>query len=446
MGAPVYALLDGNNFYVSCERVFNPSLRGRPVVVLSNNDGCAISRSDEARALDIKMGAPWFQIRHLEKTAGLKALSANFELYGDLSERMMAIAATLGHRQEVYSIDECFIDLSDTPGDRVQRSREVRAQILQWLDIPTCIGIGPTKTLAKLANHIAKSADRKPGSYPTRLANVCDLTTLPADQVEALLAATPVGEVWGIGPRISRQLSELGVQTVADARRMDPAAIRMRWSVTLERTIRELRGEPCVDVDAVRAAKKEIACTRSFGRPVTELPDLAEAVSEFASRAAEKLRLQDSCAGMLQVFIHTSPHRPNEPSYSKACVVPLVTPTADTITLARAAVAGLHWIYRSGYRFIKAGVILMDIRPTGNEQFELALTPSDEPAPQKSQAPARRMQAIQAMDTLNDRFGRGTIKLAASGPVNTSRVWGMKQERRSPRFTTRWAELLEART
>lgn len=442
MAPPVYALLDGNNFYVSCERVFNPSLRGRPVVVLSNNDGCAISRSDEARALNIEMGAPWFQIRHLEKEAGLRALSANFELYGDLSERMMAIAASLGHGQEIYSIDECFIDMSGVPGDRVARAHKVRSRIHQWIDIPTCVGIGPTKTLAKLANHIAKSADRKPGSYPAALAKVCDLSALPPEQMEALLASTAVGEVWGIGPRISRQLEAVGIRTVADIRRIDPATIRRRWSVTLEKTVRELRGEPCVDLDTVPAAKKEIACTRSFGRTITELPDLMEAVTEFAGRAAEKLRAQDSVAAQVQVFIHTSPHRKDEPQYDKACIVPLVSPSADSLTLAAAAVAGLRWIYRPGFRFIKAGVILMDLRPASVEQMQLDLVTSTPSGGNGTAAPPRRIQAIRAMDALNDRFGRGTVKMAGAGLAGPKRHWEMRQQRRSQRFTTRWTEML----
>jgi len=217
----VYALLDGNNFYVSCERIFNPKLSRRPVVVLSNNDGCAISRSDEAKALGIKMGAPWFQIRHLEREAGLVGLSANFTLYGDISDRMMSLAETLGHRQEVYSIDECFVDLTGVP-DPTQRAWDKYRQILQWIDIPTCIGIGPSKTLAKLANHIAKSADRKPGSYPAQLGKVCNLVEMTDKQRDWLFHRTEVGQVWGVGPRISRQLQAGGIRTVLDLKRLDP--------------------------------------------------------------------------------------------------------------------------------------------------------------------------------------------------------------------------------
>ena len=216
--------MDGNNFYASCERVFQPRLIGRPVVVLSNNDGCAIARSDEAKALGIKMGAPFFKIRHLEEEAGLVALSANFALYGDMSDRMMSLAAGLGHRQEVYSIDECFVDLAGIPGDLVQRARKIRARIHQWTGIPTCIGIGPTKTLAKLANAIAKSAERKPGSYPAHHAQICHLGAISEAERTALLAATDVAEVWGVGRQLSAQLQQVGIRTALDLARMDPAA------------------------------------------------------------------------------------------------------------------------------------------------------------------------------------------------------------------------------
>ena len=234
----MYALVDGNNFYVSCERVFRPSLQHCPVVVLSNNDGCAIARSNEAKALGIAMGAPWFKIKHLAESDGLVALSANFALYGDLSDRMMSLAAGLGPRQEVYSIDESFIDMRGVRGNLVERSHQIRARILQWVGIPCGIGLGATKTLAKLANHIAKTAERKPGSYPDQLAQVCNLAALMPAELEAVLAATAVNEVWGVGRRISKQLCEGGITTALDLARLDPAMVRSRWSVVLERTVR----------------------------------------------------------------------------------------------------------------------------------------------------------------------------------------------------------------
>ena len=284
------ALVDGNNFYVSCERVFRPALVGRPVVVLSNNDGCAIARSNEAKALGVKMAQPWFEIRHLEQEAGLVALSANFELYGDMSDRMMQVIGRYAPRQEIYSIDECFLDFAGIRGDLSDIGRRVRDEVLQVTGIPCCVGIGPTKTLAKLANHIAKSAKRKPGSYPARLAQVCNLGELAEEGLDELLAATDVGEVWGIGPRIGRQLSDAGVTTVQALRAFDLATLRQRFSVVLERTVLELRGTPCIELEDAPSAKRQIMCSRSFGAPVCTLEDLTEAISTFAARGAEKLR------------------------------------------------------------------------------------------------------------------------------------------------------------
>ncbi len=327
------ALIDASNFYVSCERVFRPSLNGRPVISLSNNDGCAIARSNEAKALGIKMGQPWHEIRHLEEEAGLIALSANFALYGDMSNRMMSIAAGLGPTQEIYSIDESFVGLDGVRGDITKRSWAIRSRILQWTGIPCGVGIGSTKTLAKLANHIAKTADRKLGSYPESMATVCNLGALPASDMDALFAATEVGEVWGVGRRIGQQLLDAGVTTVLDLARLSPSMVRSRWGLILERTVRELQGQPCIGLEDAPPAKQQIACTRSFGHPVSELPDLIEAISEFASRAAEKLRRQSGLAGQILVFAHTSPFRSGA-KFAKSIVVPLLRPTADSRSLA----------------------------------------------------------------------------------------------------------------
>jgi DNA polymerase V len=431
----MYALVDGNNFYVSCERVFRPSLQGRPVIVLSNNDGCAIARSNEAKDLGIKMGAPWFQIRHLEKTEGLVALSANFTLYGDMSDRMMTLAAGLGPTQEIYSIDESFIGLYGVRGDLTRRAHIIRDRILRWTGIPCGIGIAPTKTLAKLANFIAKTAERKPGSYPEHLARVCNLAALSQDELETILAATDVCEVWGVGPRIAAQLREGGIKTVLDLTRMDTATVRKRWNVTLERTVREVQGMPCIDLDDVPAPKQQIACTRSFGRAVTELEPLMEAVSEFASRAAEKLRKQDSLAGALQVFMHTSPHRAG-PQLSRSVTVPLRLPTADSRVLAKAAADGMRFMYVPGFQLIKAGVFLMDLQPAGVQQRELELEPVEG---------RDRTRLMAAMDALNGRFGKGTLHVGSTGLQGSKQTWGMRQERRTPQYTTRWEDVPVAR-
>lgn len=327
----MYALIDGNNYYVSCERVFRPSLRGRPVIVLSNNDGCAISRSNEAKALGIKMGTPWFQVSDKLPAGTVVALSANYELYGDMSERLMRLAGGLGPEQEIYSIDECFVGLSGIRNVTV-RAGALRERLLQWIGLPCGIGIGPTKTLAKLANHVAKAADRVPDSYPADLARVCNLSELPASDFDAVLSATPVGEVWGIGPRMTEYLRADGITTALQLARLNAVAARERWSVTIERTVRELQGVSCIAFEDSPPPKKEIASTRSFGVPITALADLEEAVSEFASRAAEKLRRQAEHAARVHVFIHTSPFRRNDKQYSRSVVTPLRKPSAPTPT------------------------------------------------------------------------------------------------------------------
>ena len=430
----MYALIDANNYYCSAEIAMRPSLAGRPLVVLSNNDGAIISRSNEAKDLGIKMGAPWFQTRHLCETVGLIGLSANFPLYGDLSSRMMSLAAGMGVSQEIYSIDENFNSLKGLQGDLVKRGHAIRARILTWLGLPTCVGIGATKTLSKLANFIAKQAERKPGSYPSELAQVCNLSALPGSDFDAILAATDVGEVWGVGRRIGTQLKELGVHSVLDLARMDPAVARSRWSVVLERTVRELQGESCIALEDAPPPKQMIACTRSFGRTITEFGPLSEAVTEYAGRAAEKLRKQGSLVSMLQVFAHTSPHRPG-PRFSRGIVVPLRKPTADTRLIAQAAVMGLRRIYEPGFDLIKAGVILLDLVDGDTEQLELQL---DEPG-------ADRSRLMSAMDSLNDRFGKGAVHLAGTGGTKAQREWDMRQERKTPQYTTRFADIPIAR-
>ena len=431
----LYALLDGNNFYVSCERVFRPSLERRPVVVLSNNDGCAISRSEEARALGIRMGVPYFQIRHLQEEAGLVALSANFTLYGDMSDRMVSLAAGLGHRQEIYSIDECFIDLAGVRDNRVLRAQRLRERILSWIGIPTCIGIGPTKTLAKLANHIAKSAERKPGSYPMELARVCDLASLAPEARDALLQATAVEEVWGVGRRLAPQLQAMGLHTALDLARADPAAVQRRFGVVLARTVRELAGIACLDLEDAPAPRQQIACTRSFGEAVTGLPDLQQAVTAFCSHAAEKLRRQDSLAGQLMVFIRTSPFRAQDPQYSACLGLRLPSATQDSTDINRAAQALLRRLYRPGFRYAKAGVLLLDLCPAAQAQRDLPLDEDEPPG---------RERLMQALDRINLRHGRGTLQLASAGGTLAHRPWAMKQARLTPAYTTDWQGLVVA--
>lgn len=326
-----------------------------------------------------------------------------------------------------------FIDVSGIR-DITRRGHAVRERILQWTGIPCGIGMGPTKTLAKLANHVAKSADRKPGSYPIEHARVCNLGALPAADLDTVLEATALGEIWGIGRRIGAQLQAEGLRTALDVARMDPATVRRRWSVVLERTVRELQGQPCIDFEEVAPAKKEIACTRSFGQPITRLVDLVEAVTEFAGRAAEKLRKQEGHAGQVLVFIHTSPFR-GDKQYSRSITVPLRRPTADTSLIAAAAIGGLRAIFASGFKFAKAGVMLLDLQDAEVEQGELALDDQG----------VDRGQLMSAIDGLNVRYGRGAVKLASAGLKGDARRWSMKQSLRTPEYTTRWADMPVAR-
>lgn len=391
--------------------------------------------------MGIKMGAPWFQIRHLEHSAGLVALSANFTLYGDMSDRMMSLAAGLGPSQEIYSIDESFIGLQGVRGDLSRRAFKVRARILQWIGIPTCIGIAPTKTLAKLANHIAKTAERKPGSYPADLAQVCNLATLSGQQFEGLLKATDVGEVWGVGPRIARKLQAGGIRTVFDLARMDPATIRRGWSVTLEKTVRELQGQPCIDMDDSPGPKQQIACTRSFGHSVDTLDSLVEAVSEFTSRAAEKLRKQQSLAGAILVFARTSPFREG-PQCSRSVLVPLRRPTDDTLTLSNAASLAMREIYQPGHQFAKAGVMLLELQPAALHQHDLQLDLESEI---DGEGMRDRSRLMAALDAINGRHGKGAVHVASTAISGPARVWQMKQERRTPQYTTRLQDVPVAR-
>jgi DNA polymerase V len=434
----MYALVDVNNMYVSCERVFQPSLVGRPVVVLSNNDGCAIARSNEAKDLGVQMAQPWFQVRHLAREAGLIALSANFELYGDMSSRMMSLAARYAPRQEIYSIDECFLDFEGVRGELIGIGRELRATVLRWTGLPTSVGFGPTKTLAKLANHVAKMAERKPARYPAGLAQVCHLGAVSRRCLDDVLQATAVGAVWGIGRKTSARLNEGGIRTVRELLEADAPALRRQFSVVLEKTLRELRGIRCLEVDDAPAPNQQIMCSRTFGEPMTELPGLVEVVSQFSARVAEKARQQRSVAGAVHVFITTSPFRQRDRQHSPSATLRLTRPTADTRLLGATAVRALHAIYRPGFNYLKAGVMLVDLQPAGLDQHELDLFGAAAPAapPQRD-----RSHLMGALDSLNRRFGRGAVTVATIARAGTTSGYTARQERRSPRYTTRIGEI-----
>lgn len=414
------ALIDGNNFYVSCERVFNPTLEGRPVIVLSNNDGCAVARSNEAKALGVKMGAPWFQLKDLAKKHGIIALSSNYALYGDMSNRMMSVLAKYSPDQEIYSIDECFLGLEGFAHvDLIAHAQAMRRQVRQWVGIPVCVGIAETKTLAKLANHCAKKGFAGADS-------VCDFGRLSDADQSVLFSTIEVGEIWGIGRQLSQQLIARGIDTVEALRTANAKVLRREFSVTMERIVAELNGESCIGLEDIAPAKQQIMSSRSFGKYLTDLDSLQEAVASYIAIAAAKLRHQGSVAGMVQVFIRTSPFRDNAPQYSKTLTIPLPTPSDDTLRLTQAALWGLRRIYRPGFEYQKAGIMLMDLVPAGIRQQDLF-------------SAARNNDALmKVVDQINRAWGRGTMRSAAEG---TAKTWSMKRERMSSRWTTRWDEL-----
>jgi len=438
----MFALVDVNNMYVSCERVFRPALNGKPVVVLSNNDGACIARSNEAKDLGVRMAQPWFEVRHLEREAGLIALSANFELYGDMSSRMMTLAAEYAPRQEIYSIDECFLDFEGVPGDLVAIGRDLRRKVLQWTGLPTSVGIAATKTLAKLANHVAKTADRKPGAYARELAQVCDFGKLSAVQLQHVMHSTEVGAVWGVGRKTSARLNEGGIRSVLDLVQADVSTLRRQFSVVLEKTLLELRGTSCLEVDDAPSANQQIMCSRSFGEPITELAGMKEAVSQFASRITEKLRGQGSVARSVHVFFNTSPYRKYDKQHSPSLTMPLARPTADTRLVIAAALRAVEGVFRPGFNYVKAGVMLVDLQPQGREQGELDLFDLEADAPTPASGRAGLMKAI---DALNHRFGRDAVTVASATRQGQRSAHASKQERRTPRYTTRLDEVVTAR-
>jgi len=417
------ALVDCNNFYVSCERMFNPRLEGKPVVVLSNNDGCAVARSNEVKSLGIKMGEPWFKMEKIARQHGIIAFSSNYTMYGDLSARVMSILSTFSPRQEIYSIDECFLDLDGfDPKTLLAYGQTIRQAVKRNVGIPVCVGIADTKTLAKLANHCAKKG--LAGSD-----GVCDFGQLDEQQRRTLFASLPVGEIWGVGRRISEKLLTIGIQTVQDLRVANLEMIRNQFSVVLARTVQELNGTPCIELEEAGTPRQQIMVSRSFGSTVTALADLSESVAYFTTRAAEKLRHDGSVAASLCVYVRTNPFKEDDPQYQRSIVVPLSQPSDDTAKLVHAALMGLKAIYRSGYRYKKSGVLLMGLQ----EKDTIQATLFDDPVEQ-----ARSESRMRVMDAINRRMGQGSVTIAASG---VRQRWAMRRERKSPNYTTDWNEL-----
>ena len=434
----MYALVDCNNFYVSCERAFQPALRRLPVVVLSNNDGCVISRSPEAKALGIPMGAPLFQIRPLVDQHRVRILSSNYALYGDMSHRVMHYLASVAPELEVYSIDEAFLNLHGLEGYFLKPfgsleayARIFRAQVAQRTHIPTCVGIAPTKTLAKLANRLAKKD-------PT-LDGVLALDT-PARRQWAL-AQVPVADVWGIGRQHAAKLQAQGLATAADLASVSEAWVRRHLGgVVGARLLRELQGYPCHQLapsEDGTLARQSIAHTRSFGRPLTELADLRGAVTAFASRAAEKLRAQGSVAHVLTVFLSQNRFGPSPPPHTRTAQLTLPAATSNTLTLVSHAQYLLHRLWQPGLRYTKAGVLLDGFERAGQPQLGLF-----EPAPEVTRPQAAAL--MQRLDQLNARFGVGTVKLATTlTPKGQPVPWEGQRQHRTPARTTSWDELWE---
>ena len=419
----MFALVDVNNFYVSCERVFSPKLEGIPMVVLSNNDGCAVARSHEVKALGVKMGTPWFEMKDLAREHRIQAFSSNYTLYGDMSNRVVQILRDFAPDTEVYSIDESFLRIETVAhlyGGAAAMGQQMRERIKQWTGLPVCVGVGPTKTLAKFANHLAKKNPEFEG--------VCDLHVIPRPERVRWMSGIEVGEVWGVGGRIARRLEVMGIHTVLDLRNTSPKEMRRHFGVVMERTCNELRGISCLALDDIAQPKQQIMSSRSFGRPVETIEELREALASYLSRAAEKLRKQQSVSAAVYVFIQTNRFNKDE-QYNAGLTVPMPEPTDDTLTLTAAALAGLEVIYRSGYRYKKAGVMLTLLSDKQARQVSIF---DNMAATQKS------TRLMCALDAINRDYGHGAVRSGVSG---FTQHWAMRNENRSPRYTTRWDEL-----
>lgn len=411
------ALVDGNQFYVSCERVFDPSLRGVPVVVLSNNDGCIVAQSPEVKALGIERGSPLYKVMHLVRQHNVRVLSSNYALYGDMSRRVMTTLEHFSPEVEVYSIDEAFVSLTGMRGNLYDYGARMRATVTQWTGIPVSVGIAATKTLAKLANRLAKAIP----------AGVFDLVDHP--EMDRLLEGIRVEQVWGVGFRHSRRLQALGVRNARQLRDLDDQWVRRHMSVVGLRLVHELRGIPCNDLDLDADPKKGILCSRSFGHPVESFEDMREAVATYATRAAEKLRAQGSVASHVMVFVTTNPFRQEQAQYANSATTALTPATADTARLIARSCDMARQLYRPGYLFKKAGVMLLGVSPQADMQYD-AFDPAYADSP--------RQRLMDACDALNARFGRDTVRFGACG---FSQQWQNRRERLSDRYTTSWDEL-----
>lgn len=418
----VFALVDCNSFYASCERIFRPDLSKTPIVVLSNNDGCVIARSYDAKPF-VKMGEPFFQIRDKLKRHGIVPFSSNYALYGNISERVMTLLESSVEHCERYSIDEAWLDLTGMPGNMEAFSRDLRHRVLRCTSIPVGVGIAHTKTLAKLANHTAKRLQVHTGG-------VVDIRDdFKRDWV---LRNTAVTEVWGVGHRMAEHLEAMGIRTAMDLARADAWTLRQKFSVVMEKTARELAGTPCLELEEAAPPKQEICCSRMFGKRLTELLPIKQAVAAYVGRAAEKLRAQGSVCKRMRVSIRTGMFNPEEAHYAQGALVELPYPTCDTLLMTRLATDAVSKIFRPGFRYSKAEVLLMDLRQPGEFSEDLFAL----------KQPVACHRLMQVMDEINDRWGRGTMRAAT---VPFAPDWGMKREMMSQSYTTRLDQLWTVR-
>jgi len=423
---PLIALVDCNNFYVSCERVFRPDLIGKPVAVLSNNDGCIVARSQEVKDFGVKMGVPLFQIQQLVNQHQIQLFSSNYTLYADMSARVMSTLEEFSPSLEIYSIDEAFLDLTGVcHKNPIAYGHQIRRAVFRATGIPVCVGMGPTKTLAKLANFAAKKWKMTGG--------VLDLSD-PVRR-EKLMRIVSVGEVWGIGSRTTAKLNQIGINTVWDLAIQPSKRIQTQFNIVVARTVLELNGSPCLELEEIAPDKQQIVCSRSFSRRLTEYKELSAALAEYCSRAAEKLRRQRSVAGCITVFIRTNPFNQNEPQYQRSASAKLNTTTQDTRVIIATANRLLTEIYKMGYRYHKCGVQLSDIKPEASpgqlELFDFF----------DSELPVENRQLMSVVDQINRRFPK-SISVAATG---IDKSWKSKADRVSQRYTTDWRELVKVR-
>lgn len=422
----MFALADVNSFYASCEKVFRPDLRNRPVVVLSNNDGCVIARSPEAKRLGIKMGVPWFQLKTAQFPEPVITFSSNYELYASISNRVMSHLEELAPRVEQYSIDEMFLDIRgiDRCINFEDFGRQLREHVRSGTGLTIGVGMGPTKTLAKSAQWASKE-------WP-QFGGVLALTLNNPKRTEKLLSLQPVEEIWGVDRRISKKLGTMGITTALQLARANPVFIRKNFNVVLERTVRELNGESCISLEEAPPPKQQIVCSRSFGERVTTYEAMRQAVCQNAERAAEKLRGERHFCRHIAVFVKTSPFAVSEPYYGNVASKKLMTPTQDTRDIIAAAVKALDLIWVNGHRYAKAGCMLNDFTPTGVSQLNLF----DDTQPRSNSN-----QLMKVVDGIN-HSGLGKVWFAGRG---IAPEWQMKRDMLSPAYTTRWSELPTAK-